>query len=246
MAHSGKRGELKDLLGVDSIVDLIKAQSGGDLSWKGKLVEMGAASRYESASVVPWGPLHAGGQDMHADSAGAPPAMRGQPCPIRAATDIPPATLPGQPTAVAPLQPAAPQTTRFPRSQSDVSNRASGAGSHRGVLDDRPASLVMQLLPSSSAKYPQFVSTVFKPLLENRDQVMLFAKNTPPLSHIANDEEFPESLTVHPEMLHPTDEDPGSSRRKYLYEREDYEIKNMHRRPGFMRRVGLSMRRPAE
>jgi hypothetical protein len=56
-------------------------------------------------------------------------------------------------------------------------------------------------------RYPQIVESL-KPLMRDPEQVKLFAQNTPPLSEIAGEEEFPEFLSQFTaEILHPASDD---------------------------------------
>jgi hypothetical protein len=185
----GQLGALKDLLGVDNIVDLLRPGGGAGDVWKSKLVEMGAsfignipailqfiaanqeramrremqmlALQQQNATVIPGGAI-------------APPAAA-----VPTYTAPPRAPGPG-------AMPPGPEM--MPPALDPISMALADivACFDSGIGGDGCAALVAH-------KYPEFVQA-FSALLTDRDQVMLFAKSTEPLSEVASEEDFPAFL----------------------------------------------------
>lgn len=204
----GQLTVVKELLGVDSILDLVKGGVSGGDSWKGKLVDTLSTFIQNAPNLFQ---LYLQMQQLNLQRAmamRAQPVIQGQPQPAGPAGPVIPAGhIPAAPggAAMPQTEPAAPHPGEFPGGMMPVAMDPTAqalmdivACFDAGLGGDAAASLLQ-------TKYPQFVA-MFVPLLSDRNQVTLFAQNTPPLNQIAGDDEFPEFLDQFiQEMLKPDD-----------------------------------------
>jgi hypothetical protein len=196
----GQLSFVKDLLGVDSITDLIRPS--GDGAWKTRLVEIGAALVTTLPQLVGAFMTNQERQFQHQMQIEAMRRQSGQASPP-VAVNVP--TLQLEPVPAAPVGTPQPQ----PMGESPMENLFNPAQMAleeivvdfgEGLDGTITARLVRQ-------RYPQIVESL-KPLIQDSEQVKLFAQNTPPLSEIAGEEEFPEFLTQFTaEILHPATDD---------------------------------------
>jgi hypothetical protein len=197
----GQLSFVKDLLGVDSITDLIRPS--GDGAWKTRLVEIGAALVTTLPQLMGAFMTNQERQFQHQMQIEAMRRQPGQAAPV--AVNVP--TLQLEPVPVAPIE-TQPQSVGavgesampnlFNPAQMALDEIVVDFG--EGLDGTLTARLVRQ-------RYPQIVESL-KPLMQDAEQVKLFAQNTPPLNEIFGEEEFPEFLTEFcNEILHPASDD---------------------------------------
>jgi len=198
----GQLSFVKDLLGVDSITDLIRPS--GDGAWKTRLVEIGAALVTTLPQLMGAFMTNQERQFQHQMQI---EAMRRQPGQAAAPVAVNIPTLQLEPVPVAPIE-TQPQSVGavgesampnlFNPAQMALDEIVVDFG--EGLDGTLTARLVRQ-------RYPQIVESL-KPMLQDAEQVKLFAQNTPPLNEIAGEEEFPAFLTEFiAEILHPATDD---------------------------------------
>ena len=189
---------VKELTGVESIAELLRPSGGGD-AWKSKLVDMGVNLIGALPQLFQ---LFIANQNAAFQRQIQIEQFRRQPQPI---------ALPADGSTTAPriqVQPGGdssqPSAAEQPAGEIPVNlfNPAQMAldeivvDFNEGLDGQLTARLVRQ-------RYAQVVESM-RPMLANMEQVILFAQNTPPLSEIAGEEEFPEFLQQFcNEILHP-------------------------------------------
>ena len=199
-------GFVKDLLGVESIGDLIRPSAAGD-TWKAKLVDLGVTLvgnlpqlfQLLLASQAQQFQRQIQLETLRRQGPVAPGLNNTPPASPRIqieTTAHPPA--PG-PTPV-PAPGEVPMSTVFNPAQMALDEIVVDYG--EGLDGQMTARLVRQ-------RYP-VVMEQMKPMLGDLAQVKLFAQNTAPLNEIAGDQEFPQFLEEFVnEILHPATDDQG-------------------------------------
>jgi hypothetical protein len=198
-------GFVKDLLGVESISELIRPSVAGD-TWKAKLVDLGVTLVGNLPQLFQ---LLLASQAQQFQRQIQLEALRRQ-GPVPAGVN--PNTLPASPriqieTAAHPPAPGptpvpapgeVPMGTLFNPAQMALDEIVVDYG--EGLDGQMTARLVRQ-------RYP-IVMEQMKPMLGDLAQVKLFAQNTAPLNEIAGDQEFPQFLEEFMnEILHPATDD---------------------------------------
>jgi hypothetical protein len=211
----GQLSFVKDLLGVDSITDLIRPS--GDGAWKTRLVEIGAALVTTLPQLMGAFMTNQERQFQHQMQI---EAMRRQPQQPDPATVFPQKVqsglqnqTPNVPTLQLEPVPVSPIETQ-PQSVGAVGESAMPNlfNPAQMALDEIVVDFGEGLDGTLTARlvrqrYPQIVESL-KPLMQDAEQVKLFAQNTPPLNEIFGEEEFPEFLTEFcNEILHPASDD---------------------------------------
>jgi hypothetical protein len=198
-------GFVKDLLGVESIGDLIRPSAAGD-TWKAKLVDLGVTLVGNLPQLFQL--LLASQAQQFQRQIQLETLRRQGPVPVGVNPNTPPASpriqietaahppAPG-PTPV-PAPGEVPVSTLFNPAQMALDEIVVDYG--EGLDGQMTARLVRQ-------RYP-IVMEQMKPMLGDLAQVKLFAQNTAPLNEIAGDEEFPQFLKEFVnEILHPATDD---------------------------------------
>jgi hypothetical protein len=189
---------IKELTGVDNLRDLLLGGRGGGDEWKSKLIEMGVSLVSGLPQLFQ---LYVANQDRMFQ-------RQLQLEQIRRSGQLPPIA----PTPGAPIAAAVPNTqvetagegspTEVPMNIFNPAQMALdeiAVDFEQGLDGQLTARLVRQ-------RYAQVVESM-KPMLANAELVKQFAINTPPLSEIAGDDEFPEFLEQFVnEILHPEEE----------------------------------------
>jgi hypothetical protein len=229
----GQLSFLKELMGVESLKDLIMPGAGPGDAWKTKLVEAGVGLVANLPMIIQ---AVMAGQERAFQREMQIAAIRERQAAIAAGYTPPPMPLAPPPPPVPPagVSPIQPQPIKTAGNEIPINATASlhpdtwgRAAWPQAVAPVAPVAVTDQVLldialafnsglPGGAAasfiltKYPQFVPT-FASLLADKAQVLLFAQNTEPLSQVAGDEEFPEFLEGFcEELLNPQPEEPDS------------------------------------
>lgn len=198
----GQLAFLKELFGVESIKDLIMPGAGPGDAWKTKLVEVGVSLAANIPMIIQ---AIMAGQERAFQRELQIASMRERQAAI-AAGRLPPdlPSLPAQPVISAAPQNRPPSPVNMPPGGTPVSGNSAAGHEMDPIATTEQALLDIAISFDSglsgeaaatfvATKYPQF-ATAFAPLLAEKNQVLMFAKNTEPLKQIADDEDFPEFL----------------------------------------------------
>ena len=181
-------GFVKDLLGVENIGDLFAAvKGGGGADWKMEAFKLVGGLATNLPALLSFfsqqGELNFRRQLAIIEArrnGGGPIAPRGLSAPPNNVVPMPAPAAPAAPSASAPIG-EVPTIDVTQLALTDIvvafDNGLDGTVTAKMLRD----------------KYPQLVEQL-KPLAASEQNVMLFAKNTPPLSQIAGEEEFPAFL----------------------------------------------------
>lgn len=200
-------GQLKELFGVDSVMDLVKG-GGGDNSWKMKLVEVGGALITNLPALVQ---AFMQNQQMLFNRQMQVEAMRrqaaaspGQPVVVPPNTPTPVDAIPPAIAAPAPPMPGVEPVSFMNPVQAVLDDIVNCFNS--GLGGDGAASLIMTKYPAIVEQLRQAKFASGKSLFEDVEELKAFSAKTPPLSAIAGEEEFPQFLGEFVEEMNRPDE----------------------------------------